>query len=370
MPVENGVLVDFSQMKAYAYNSTSDTITMQPGVLWGDVYDGLQSQGVAPVGGRQSDVGVSGFLLGGGLSSLSPAWGYGCDTIRSLEVVLTSGELVTATVNNQYADLFRALKGGGSRFGIVTNYEVQAVHVGVDKTWYGGSIIFIHSNTDSKAVILVAISQLNALGVPTTLTMANLFYNGTEAEFNTTFAEYLTIPALTTTIGPLSYNDITKVLPAGNERTNANLFGASALYPRQGLFQAAYAHWMNFSLAFVNELATSTLAFTPVPQSQIDVSNANGATAFSPPNGAFAAVQLAQEFPVGITNISANVKQGLELLFSQIPPSAGLPIYLNESNEWQNALTTYTWFQQLKRVYAKYDPTRFNVRRLFGPNGL
>ncbi|KAF7966288.1 hypothetical protein HWV62_39233 [Athelia sp. TMB] len=352
MPVENGVLVDFSQMKAYAYNSTSDTITMQPGVLWGDVYDGLQSHGVAPVGGRQSDVGVSGFLLGGGLSSLSPAWGYGCDTIRSLEVVLTSGELVTATVNNQYADLFRALKGGGSRFGIITNYEVQAVHVGVDKTWYGGSIIvantsipaiiqatddFIHSNTDSKAVILVAISQLNALGVPTTLTMANLFYNGTEAEFNTTFAEYLTIPALTTTIGPLSYNDITKVLPAGNERTNANLFGASALYPRQGLFQAAYAHWMNFSLAFVNELATSTLAFTPVPQSQID---------------------LAQEFPVGITNISADVKQGLELLFSQIPPSAGLPIYLNESNEWQNALTTYTWFQQLKRVYAKYDPTR------------
>ena len=45
-------------------------------------------------------------------------------------------------------------------------------------------------------------------------------------------------------------------------------------------------------------------------------------------------------------------------MLCRIPPSAGLPLYLNESNEWQNAFTTYTWFQQLKQVYAKYDPTR------------
>lgn len=92
---------------------------------------------------HSSDVGASGLLLGGGLSYLSPAWGYACDSYRSLQVVLTSGALVTATATNQYKDLFRALKGGGSRFGIVTSYEVQAIHVGTaaDKTWYGGSIL-------------------------------------------------------------------------------------------------------------------------------------------------------------------------------------------------------------------------------------
>lgn len=91
---------------------------------------------------RASDVGASGLLLGGGLSFLSPAHGYACDNFRSVDVVLTSGELVTATRTNQYADLFRALKGAGSRFGIVTKYEVQAVQTGTaaDKTWYGGSI--------------------------------------------------------------------------------------------------------------------------------------------------------------------------------------------------------------------------------------
>jgi len=81
-------------------------------------------------------------LLGGGLSYLSPAHGFGCDNYRSLDVVLPSGELVTATKTNQYSDLFRALKGGGSRFGIVTKFEIHAIHSGTaaDKTWYGGTI--------------------------------------------------------------------------------------------------------------------------------------------------------------------------------------------------------------------------------------
>lgn len=83
------------------------------------------------------------FLLGGGLSYLSPAHGFGCDNYVSLDVVLTSGKLVTATESNDHADLFRALKGGGSRFGIITRYEVNAFYTGtsLDKTWYGGTVV-------------------------------------------------------------------------------------------------------------------------------------------------------------------------------------------------------------------------------------
>lgn len=50
--IQDGVLIDFSRMKAFSYNPTRDTITIEPGVLWREVYDGLQAQGVAPVGGR------------------------------------------------------------------------------------------------------------------------------------------------------------------------------------------------------------------------------------------------------------------------------------------------------------------------------
>ena len=62
---------------------------------------------------------------------------------KELDMVLVTGKLVTATATNKYADLSHALKGGASRFGIVTRYEVHAVHTGTkdDKHWFGGVII-------------------------------------------------------------------------------------------------------------------------------------------------------------------------------------------------------------------------------------
>lgn len=85
---------------------------------------------------------------------MSPAYGYASDQYKELDVVLVDGTLVTATATNSYSDLFRALKGGGNRFGIVTRYEVYAVHTGTksDKNWYGGSIIvskmYLFSSTE------------------------------------------------------------------------------------------------------------------------------------------------------------------------------------------------------------------------------
>lgn len=60
-----------------------------------------------------------------------------------MDVVLVTGELVTVNATNQYADLFRALKGGANRFGIVTRYELYPAHTGTkeEKNWYGGSIV-------------------------------------------------------------------------------------------------------------------------------------------------------------------------------------------------------------------------------------
>ena len=49
---------------------------------------------------------------------------------------------------------------------------------------------------------------------------AYLFYNGTEAEFNRVFTEFLAIPVDSASLGSLSYNDITHVVSSGSERTN------------------------------------------------------------------------------------------------------------------------------------------------------
>jgi hypothetical protein len=62
------------------------------------------------------------------------------------------------------------------------------------------------------AVILI-LFYANLTGVFSTWSSITPFYNGTEAEFNKTFSEFLAIPSTTTSLKPLSYNDITKVLP-------------------------------------------------------------------------------------------------------------------------------------------------------------
>jgi hypothetical protein len=36
---------------------------------------------------------------------------------------------VAARADNEYADLFKALKGGGNRFGVVTGYHVKVSEI-------------------------------------------------------------------------------------------------------------------------------------------------------------------------------------------------------------------------------------------------
>ncbi|KAF9512461.1 hypothetical protein BS47DRAFT_1363136 [Hydnum rufescens UP504] len=394
--IDNGVLIDFSQMKAFSYDPMCNSIFIEPGVLFGEVYDGLQSQGVAPVGGRVDAIGFSGLALGGGLSFLSPSQGWACDRFRSLDVVLTDGRLVTATGTNEYSDLFTALKGGGSRFGIVTRYEVDAIHVGTaaDKTYWGGSIDYVgpssaavvkatealvYSNKDPNAVIISSGSYSNISGTFTTTSSVTLFYNGTEAQFKQVFADFLAIPAVATNLGPLSYNQMTKVLASSH--SPQNVYGGSALYPDQSLFEKFYNNWLNFSTSFKDEVFATFWDITPVFQSQIDISRAHGGTSFTPPNGPFAYLLIGELLPLGVTKIGKLLRAGIDGLYRQwvsitpgplfhstsIPRSPGLPLYLNESEDVQNVLTTYSGYEQLKETYRKYDPTRFNVRRMIEP---
>ena len=65
------------------------------------------------------DVGVGGYLLGGGLSFLSSQFGLACDSVVNYEVVLPNDTVINAN-NTTNVDLFWALKGGGNQFGDTT----------------------------------------------------------------------------------------------------------------------------------------------------------------------------------------------------------------------------------------------------------
>ncbi|KAJ7590538.1 FAD-binding domain-containing protein [Mycena floridula] len=382
--VQDGVLIAFSHMQNVSYDISSQAITLEPGVHWEDAVSMLAPLGVAPVGGRQGDVGM-GLLLGGGLSYLSPSQGFAADSFKELDVVLVTGEMVTASAS-QHSDLFKALKGGGNRFGIVTRYQVEAVQTGTedDKNWFGGSITYPVSSAeafmkaiahyvrdvkDPKAVLLGIVLNINVNGSLVAELAADIFYHGNSLP-DTIFGELLSIPGASAALTPLSYLEVASSLPSGNDRGSTSFYGASAFGKNETQYLDAFSHFMETVSAFADEAAIVTLAFTPVLQPQIDAGRARGGNAIDPPDGGYAAVQINQQLLPGLTAVSRKFEEARRLLFKQLPRSPGLPLFLNECDKGQNVFETYGDYGFLKKTYKKYDPDRFNVKHMDGPIGL
>lgn len=88
-----------------------------------------QAFGLATAGGIVSSTGVAGITLGGGLGFLSRTHGLVHDNLRSVDVVTAEGELAHAS-EDENADLFWGMRGGGGNFGIATSFEFDLHELG------------------------------------------------------------------------------------------------------------------------------------------------------------------------------------------------------------------------------------------------
>ncbi|TVY34568.1 Bifunctional solanapyrone synthase [Lachnellula occidentalis] len=132
--VRGGVLIDLSLLREVTPSEDGASVVIGAGAKWMDVSKVLDERGLAVVGGRNSAVGVGGLALGGGLSFFSPRFGLVCSNITSYELVLASGAITTASESSN-PDLWRALKGGSSNFGIVTSFTARSFPCGM--IWSG-----------------------------------------------------------------------------------------------------------------------------------------------------------------------------------------------------------------------------------------
>ncbi|KAH8425263.1 FAD-binding oxidoreductase [Aspergillus melleus] len=127
---ETAIVLDMRQFQSKEL--TSDGVArVGSGSTWGEVYAWLEKHNLSAIGGRDRQVGLGGFLLGGGMGALPNLYGLGADGVKNFEILLADGRLVNANANEN-ADLHRALKGGGSNFGIVTRFDLEThplIHV-------------------------------------------------------------------------------------------------------------------------------------------------------------------------------------------------------------------------------------------------
>lgn len=127
--VDGGLLLDLSRMNGVWVDARRRLVRVQGGATWGDVDRETQAFGLAVPGGVVSTTGVGGLTLGGGIGWLHRKWGLACDSLRAVEIVTAQGEMVHAS-NEENADLFWALRGGGGNFGVVVSFTFEAWPLG------------------------------------------------------------------------------------------------------------------------------------------------------------------------------------------------------------------------------------------------
>jgi hypothetical protein len=126
---DGGIVIDLSQMRGVHVDPGTGTVRVQGGATWGDCDRETQLFGLAVPGGVVSTTGVAGLTLHGGLGHLRRKHGLSIDNLLSVDIVTADGQFRKASpIENE--DLFWAVRGAGSNFGVVTSFEFRAHPVG------------------------------------------------------------------------------------------------------------------------------------------------------------------------------------------------------------------------------------------------
>jgi FAD/FMN-containing dehydrogenase len=122
---DGGLMIDLAPMRGIHVDPRRRTVRAEPGLTWREFNRAAAVHGLATTGGVVSSTGIAGLALGGGIGWLMGRYGLTVDNLISAEVVTAAGDVLTAS-DDEHADLFWALRGGGGNFGVVTSFEYRA----------------------------------------------------------------------------------------------------------------------------------------------------------------------------------------------------------------------------------------------------
>ncbi|HEX5165465.1 MAG TPA: FAD-binding oxidoreductase [Thermomicrobiales bacterium] len=126
---DGGIVIDLARMTSVRVDPLARTARVEGGARWADVDRETQVFGLAVPGGVVSTTGVAGLTLHGGMGYLRRKHGLSIDNLLSVDIVMADGQVRSVSAAND-PDLFWAVRGAGSNFGVVTSFEFQLHPVG------------------------------------------------------------------------------------------------------------------------------------------------------------------------------------------------------------------------------------------------
>ena len=372
--IDGGLMIDLSPMKGIRVDANARTARAQGGVTWGELNRETQLHRLATTGGVVSMTGIAGLTLGGGLGWLIGKHGLAVDNLRSVDLV-TADVLVLHASENENADLFWAVRGGGGNFGIAASLEFRLHTVGPTVTgglvfwpWNAASDVLRlfreHATSASDELMLVA----SVLGAPdgsgTKAAVIGACHCGSLRDGETAVRPIKAFGTpLVDTVGPMTYCELNVMLDAG--------------YPK-----GARNYWKSYFLPELTDEAIQTMVECyekcPSLMSEIYLEHMHGVavrvgvgeTAFPLRSQGYNFLVLAQWMDPA--EDEACIAWARET-YAAMQSFVGLGRYVNylDDDEPEDAMAAVYGpnYRRLREIKTKYDPENFfhmnqNIRPL------
>ncbi|KAF7718012.1 Solanapyrone synthase [Penicillium ucsense] len=296
--IDDGVLIVMSNLTTMALSRDHSVLSLGPAYRWGEVYSYLADYDLTVPGGRLGPVGVPGLLLAGGINFYGNQVGFGCNSVINYEVVLANGDVVQANKQTN-SDLFWALKGGSSNFGIVTRFDLETIKS--TKVWAGAHTVdaqyvdqflaavatYAANISDAKSHIVPALVPSASGG--STLASAILFYDSDTVSYPDILKPFTDIPSISSTVGFKTVAEFANelgqmVVPGINDIFVAGTVKGTTydqLHKGVSIINSTFFNELPKLLAQVPaaNISTIQLDWQPIGAKWMDASNARGGNA-------------------------------------------------------------------------------------------
>ena len=369
--IASGLTIDLTSLNTITTNEDASVAHIGTGASWLDAYAFLDPLNKTVSGGRNGRVGVGGLTLGGGISYFSPQVGFTADSAVNFEVILGSGAIVYANATS-HPKLFRALKGGGNNFGIVTRIDFKTLDLPQGEV-LGGRLIHDIKYRDDVFYAFAGIAGARAYDVHASIT-TSVIYNAATTAWTllsapiytkpepkpSVYAPLVAIPTISNTLG------VTQLHVLANE---------SAIPQTNQLFQTGTYGVDAKLLARISDLANETLStfhpsgsmqwiltFEPLPAVFVARGAGKNVLGTTPASGNSVILLLSASW--SDNTASETVYGKAEELMGKINKAAqqmGLLkefVYANYGGRHQRPFESYgkANYQFLKKVAGRYDP--------------